>query len=158
MRFEILWTILLEESFWLYCRSNASNVSRGRISSENCILDKTKSKIIKSASSVSAGAKRRGFSFGSNKSSIEEKKDQENAAVTDKRGDTKSKLALGNRKKILEKKRNSTTSDDGDTEQVDNSGKRVTNLKDFYSLTKSPTSPEKSSSPGSAPGTYNCYN
>merc|ERR1719193_2351199 len=57
-------------------RSNASNVSRGRISSENCILDKTKSKIIKSASSVSAGAKRRGFSFGSNKSSIEEKKEQ----------------------------------------------------------------------------------
>ena len=127
--------------------------TRGRISSDNCVgggADNiNSSRINKSASTMSAYTKRRGFSIGSNKGSLDEKKEGTTAAAAAKESaEGKGKLSKfnlgGSRKKILDKKVSSQTSEEGGGgggEEQEVPGKRVTNLKDFYSLTtKSPTS------------------
>jgi hypothetical protein len=130
----------LSDNTELRKRSNVGgNGYRGRIASENCAeTAKVGSKINKSAS---AFTKRRGFSFGgTKKGSIEEKKDSETveaateASAVDSKHENKSKLNRGSKKKVPVKKGKSEEKSDGESE-TELAGKRVTNLKDFYSLT-----------------------
>jgi len=135
--------------------------NRGRFASDNCESVKgsgVASRINKSASTMSALTKRRGFSIGSNKSSIEEKAEVVEAnsgEATKKDANSKRKFSIGGgKKKVPEKTKTSQSSEDGGEGEQDPSGKRVTNLKDFYSLTTKPGSEtviKTESAPGQKP-------